>query len=210
MAAHPRAKRSYALFQVHVRPYGIEARPFLKVATGATRSASNLERTVAFGNPFPSDWPVDVSVRSFVNVEYAYPGGGMITVGTDHETMMRASAFATGPVEAMLTSPADLALEGEDGTKDMTVTTTSPTLRWSIPDGGDVDHYGVTVHHIVKKGTQVGDLPGGFVTSTKTELMIPPGILQPGGHYVFEIQAYGKKGTASVSSGSLSGLVTVK
>lgn len=100
------------------------------------------------------------------------------------------SELATGTAQPRLSLPQGLAIDGRDAMTLEVESSQSPKVRWQAPVSGQVSAYLLSLIHLVPSGSPDEEDAALFIT-TKNELTLPPGVLQPGERYYFKLRALG-------------------
>lgn len=147
------------------------------------------------GNPFPPAWPLAVSVRYVVQVEYAFPDGGSRALTTGLFTQALLATVTGAPIRPRVTPPRQVTVEGADGSTRAQISRV-PVISWEPPATGAPTSYGVTVFHFsrVGSGPVIAVSEEAFFETTARSLKLPFGEVTPGGEYVFGVTAFDAPG----------------
>ena len=160
-----------------------------------TTGSSDLDfGTLAYGNPFPSDWNRVLDGFVAFTKNYLAPGatvseplvrGLSVSVLLDPANRDHTQVTATPG----LTPPRRLLINGKSLLSNQLAVGTSPTLSWSTPTTGVPDRYSIRVLELRANGTRSQFLTRARLLTADTTMTLPPGILQTGSVYVFTIAA---------------------
>ena len=196
---HPQAKLLSTDFSVTPAAYGlahgwVDYSGELLLYTQAPGEQRSGVRDFQYGDPFPGTWARVGSTMALYELPFTLPSGrsgrayGWVTVDDELSQLTRA------PVAPRILPPTALRVDGADASAQQTLASASPTVSWEPPSEGTPTAYTLRVIHITDPG---GSLP--LRRSTKARfvlpaihrsLKLPPGILEPGGHYVLELFAW--------------------
>ncbi|WP_218158111.1 hypothetical protein [Stigmatella aurantiaca] len=163
-----------------------------ELLSGSILAASqDVTATVEYGDPYPATWGVVANVVH----RYQLPlrlRGTTGTVGASLVDQAELQAFTSRPVEARLSPPTRLQVEGRNAQQEQDLPSRTPLLTWEAPTVGTADVYDVRVFRLYK----TPDEPAFTRTETVATLLtaqrqvrIPPGVLQPGEAYAVRIGA---------------------
>ncbi|WP_375770359.1 hypothetical protein NR798_05545 [Archangium gephyra] len=151
-----------------------------------------LRTTLTYANPYPASWSPIGLTESRYQVAYQLPGtkspatlsGVLSSTDTLPEFLSKPIAPAFGPVRQPR-------IEGMDAWQPVTLTTPTPELSWTAPDvpPGTRCNYTVFIHQLSAQGSATVSRFVGSVRTTDTRVRLPPGLLSPGGTYVFVFDA---------------------
>jgi hypothetical protein len=143
----------------------------------------------SYGNPFPPEWPVLVSVGAQFVVNRSVPGvAGPVRAHGAVASHRLLDALANSPVTPLLTPPRDIRLNGQDAALDLTGVGATPTLSFTAPEQGTPAGY----HVFVMTNDSQDDLfynVAAHIVTTETEFVLPPDVLRSGSYYVIEVVA---------------------
>ena len=185
-AVYPEARAGLGEATLSVQPGGINPMFFFQrpslVEFPFVFSTGALDLDIPYGNPFPAEWPLFVTASMFFTTDYQLPdlmpGPIFAHMGTvvDLESYTGTIAVELSPVRTIFFS----GLSEPDET---------PTVSWSPPTIGVPTSYRVDVLRLFDNGGETDNQLMASLTTTETELAIPPGILIEGETYVFRIAA---------------------
>lgn len=195
--AHPDAVGYTDNFYVDVLPYTADAgfytsAPDLLVVEADPEQPATISTTLSYGNPFSPGWPVfGQAVQTFL-VRYRPNSGSLRAIRTGTYVADLISAFNAAPQRPLLVPVSHFTIDGQNATEEQVLTTPSPILSWIVPAVGTPQHYTVVVHEFTVNGSTTNVEPVAFIWTSKAAVRIPPFVLSPGHHYVFEVIAYQK------------------
>jgi hypothetical protein len=144
--------------------------------------------TVQYSDPFPAAWR-----RTFIvcqNAAVDVPVPGTSTTQSIVLTNSQTTSMPTGTVKPLIAPVQNPKLNGADILTASTIIGTSPTLSWNPPAIGTPFGYQV---EIMAPTTALSGVPhyglGPTLSTTKTSMTIPPGLLQSGQTYLFVISS---------------------
>jgi hypothetical protein len=149
-------------------------------------SSNDLVASFSYGNPFPSAYGLMLQGLSVFSRSYTVGGAtgnvdaalSLLTAPTASTTL----APSLGTVQNPKIADAD-ALVARSGVG------LRPKVSWSPPTLGTPTIYLLTVLRVFDSGGTLGRTMVGRVLTTKTEVVLPPGILAAGNSYVFRFSA---------------------
>jgi hypothetical protein len=163
-----------------------------ELLSGSLLAASqDVTATVEYGDPYPATWGVVANVVHRYQLPLRLRG----TTGTVGASLMEQAglpAFTSRPVEARLSPPTRLQVDGRDAQQEQDLASRTPLLSWDVPTVGTADAYDVRIFRLYK----TPDAPDFTRTETVATLLtaqrqvrVPPGVLQPGEAYAVRIGA---------------------
>ena len=198
LAAHPTATLFSTYVDIGVLPaygqFGAYAGwPDLAYMTSAPGRGDILP-SFTYGNPYPSSWPQFVTAQSSARVRYSVNLG---SGGTSTPRAFSVYTYAqqplpsgTTPITPLVGPPVDLRLNGAVATGNLTGVGLLPLLSWTAPTTGAANYYSVRLYELFATSTgSTSRLQVTGVTTTQTQLRLPPGVLVPGKSYYFEVSA---------------------
>jgi hypothetical protein len=223
---HPAATFRRSTFYLDPAPYGVSAG-----VVGFTSDLLRLERpigeaadavgTLVYGNPFPATWDSWAKAVNTFSIVLPVPDSTPFSVTAHIDVSAPASTLSGTPILPRIRPPRGLTLDGAAAYDPRTVSAASHALAWQEPStGAPADAY---VVRVMRLGT-FDDESITFYLSGKTPFVrLPPGILQPGQRYYFDVRAVLAEGSdvssqpfmlenplrSSVAS-AVSGVVTVQ
>ncbi len=186
--------------------------PSLLVGTDTEAANGTLE--LDYGNPFPAGWATVASVGVTYTAFYTLPGASVSTnINGFAGVVAPIDTLSKGPVTPLLGSPQHLQIGGQDGFSAVTGVGLTPEIQWSAPALGKPDVYAISVRRL--EADQPTKRVARLVT-TRTSVVIPPGILSAGASYVFVVTARtgydparpNSSGATYATADALSGLLT--
>jgi hypothetical protein len=194
----------FAAFRQAVNPMAIDGGSSLSIGTvqGESTDASTFGATllaysgsgtdtqigpIPYANPFPMTWGEDVWVAESASVSFTIPGVGspVRVFGGAYLIEPRATA-AAGPIQPLVSPVQQPEIDGESAFGASSGTSTTPTLTWKAPAIGTPSGYQVIVWQAM--GTYSNTVTAILVT-TDTSVALPPGMLEHGSAYYFQITA---------------------
>lgn len=144
---------------------------------------------IRYGDPHPAGWARRYELR----YSASHPCSGQASGSTCGGSLVARgplSELAAGTVQPRVSRPQGLQLDGKDATAPDTEVGPDPTLRWQAPTSGPVSAYLLSLIRLVTDpdGSTREEAAGLFITP-RTELTLLPGVLQPGGRYLFKLRA---------------------
>ncbi|ADO70727.1 hypothetical protein [Stigmatella aurantiaca] len=154
-------------------------------------SSQDVTATVVYGDPYPATWGVVANVVH----RYQLPlrlRGTTGTVGASLEDHAELQAFLSRPVEARLSPPTRLQVDGRDAQQEHDLTSRTPLLTWEPPTVGTASVYDVRIFRLYKEPNEPDFTRTETVATLLTaqpQVRIPPGVLQPEQAYAVRIGA---------------------
>jgi hypothetical protein len=142
---------------------------------------------VKYGDPFPAAWGQVIFVSEQAVVPS--PGGGGPSGGIG--VFGPVEQIAAGPIWPVVSPVREPKVEGQSAFGALSGVSTTPTLTWSAPGIGTPSSYVVSLWQI--PSTQVAVL-----FTTDTSMTLPPGLMEEGSSYYFQITARAVNGAADV------------
>jgi hypothetical protein len=155
-------------------------------------SNQDVTLTLEYGNPFPAQWGVVGSVVHRYQVPVRLPPDGpSITLGVSMKEQAELSVFASRPVEARLSPPTQLQVDGAPAQDERTLGSLTPVFTWEPPSLGTADAYELRIFRL--SASPAGDsvqteTVATFLTAQR-RVRVPPGVLQSKQAYVVRIGA---------------------
>lgn len=184
----------FELLASSVENEGHSRLPSLVRLSSTVEDSQNPDTSVIrYGDPYPPDAPRIYELRY---------GAYYPCTAQDKESRCGSQVYVRGPLSELaaatvrprLSRPQALSIDGNDA---MTTTEVgpNPTVRWQVPESGQVSTYVLTLIRIVPQpsGTPTEERAGMFITA-KNEVTLLPGALKPGGRYYFKLRAFGGLG----------------
>jgi hypothetical protein len=193
-AVNPQAQAYRDFFAVQVQPDGLTPGNllfgpnllYLAPAPGAGEVNAGM---MQYGDPFPSDWGLFVSVESDFTVSYTLPPSGpSFTAYAYVFDEIDASMVGAGPIAPMIAPPAAPLVDGMDAFTAQTIAQ-APTLSWSAPAVGTPTDYAIVIYHLKQQaGQAVSEVAAEFHTA-QAMLAVPPDVLLAGESYYVQFTA---------------------
>jgi hypothetical protein len=202
--AHPAATLGGARFSLCAAAHGVEDAGWVGWS-GELLSfelpmgyATDVSDTLAYGNPFPSTWGEVAWFSVPFLVQYSVPGATRpLTLRARLEVYERVSSLAAGPLHPLILPPRGLKLDGEDAFSARPLALGSHVISWQPPASGQVSAYQL----MLRRYAVVGDSDARLVDSvsftlggSSTSVRLPPDVLKPASHYVFQLTAISSPG----------------
>jgi hypothetical protein len=189
---HPAATFRRSTFYMDPAPHGVTAG-----VVGFTSSLLRLERpmweaadavgTLVYGNPFPATWDLRAMAVSTFIVSLPVPDSTPFTVITNIDVYAPASTLSGTPILPRIRPPRGLTLDGATAYDPRTVSADSHVLAWQEPStGAPADAY---VVRVVRLGAPDDERITVYLSGRTPSVRLPPGILQPGQRYYFDVRA---------------------
>jgi hypothetical protein len=156
-------------------------------------SSQDVKLELEYGNPYPSKWGVVASVvhRYQVPVRLS-PQGPAGTLGVSLKDQAELSVFASRPVEARLSPPTQLQVDGANAQEERTLGSLTPLFTWEPPTLGTADVYELRILRLYAS-PGAGDVAKAETVATfltaQRRVQVPPGVLQEKQAYVVRIAA---------------------
>jgi hypothetical protein len=157
-------------------------------------SNQDVTLTLEYGNPFPAQWGVVASVVHRYQIPVRLrPDGPSITLGVSMKEQAELSVFASRPVEARLSPPTQLQVDGAPAQDERTLGSLTPVFTWEPPSLGTADVYELRIFRLSASSSPAGDVVktetvATFLTAQR-RVRVPPGVLQSKQAYVVRIGA---------------------
>jgi len=157
--------------------------------------ASSQDATLAleYVNPYPPAWGVVASVVHRYQVPVRLPPQGPSgTLGVSMKEQAELSAFTSGPVQARLSPPTQLQVDGANAQEERALTSLTPVFTWEPPTLGTADVYELRIFRLyaspLSPDVARTETVGTFLTARR-QVRVPPGVLQSNQAYVVRIAA---------------------
>ena len=161
-----------------------------ELVTAATyRTPTSTVLDLAYGTPYPASWGEALNIRHAFRLDVAEPGTVLVDGSFALSDTRPVAEALKGPLTPRLSPAQDLTVEGQDGRKARTLGSLAPRLAWAAPRLGTPSVYRVRIR---RKSAQPGFTTlhsVATISTTETALDLPPGILEPGQQYVFQVSA---------------------
>lgn len=146
---------------------------------------------VLYGNPFPSKWPLFDIYEWQAYTNYTAPGATnstpIFTLAGAYDTTLPTTKNPMKPLIGVVNKPS---INRKNFFTDQSGVSTTPTLKWSAPSVGKATYYLVRVWQLSNNaGNTVATLIARLSTQ-RTSLLIPKGVMSTGQAYVFEIRGW--------------------
>lgn len=157
-------------------------------------SATDISPRITFGNPY-------LSWGAAGNIYHRFPNPALLLPGTSQLSSnllvpmlrdQRPLRDFTGTIAPRVSPPQALQVDAQSAWQPHTLASLTPHLTWQAPRIGTPSAYRVHLYRLytlpyLPTITRVSSVAR-FLTG-RTSLTVPPGVLQPGEHYVFRITA---------------------
>lgn len=154
-------------------------------------SNQDVTLTLEYGNPYPPQWGVVASVVHRYQVPVRLPQGPSGTLGVSMKEQAELSVFASRPVEARLSPPTQLQVDGAPAQDEHTLGSLTPVFTWEPPTLGTADVYELRIFRL--SAASAGDVVKAETVATfltaQRRVRVPSGVLQPKQAYVVRIGA---------------------
>lgn len=187
---------SYPTLTLHTLPAAAEhgfyhsSADIVQLAPGWTDDTSAVQASWDFGDPFPAAWTRLVSAGlltyRYRGVAGAEPRPLYSSIGVNLPRSAVSAETAIAPVVGPVRSPR---VAGHDAFESIDGIGTSPVVSWEPPGLGTATSYLLAVIMLVDEEGFTRTYRVASLWTTDTSVTIPPGILAPGGTYVFSIYA---------------------
>lgn len=142
--------------------------------------------TADVGNPLPERWgELGLAVWS-VRTTVDDGEGGTLVLSAAYIEQDAMSTMFGGPIQPRMTPPRDLRVEGLSADMMQTGLPESPEFTWSPPDQGVPSFYEIRVLELHTEGNALL----ARIRTEGTAIRIPPGLMDVGGRYAFEVRAW--------------------
>jgi hypothetical protein len=134
-----------------------------------------------------------------VNVPYVAPGatsstdlfGSVYGFGTTLPT-------STQPLALLVSGPTKPTVNGQSFASNLSGIGLTPKLTWGAPATGKAAYYQLFLWKLSKSGTGSAVTLYAILQTSATSLTLPPGLLNTGDAYVFDLWAYSVQGFSAV------------
>lgn len=154
---------------------------------------ADLATTFEYGHPFP---PGLTAGRAWANYQLnvQLPSGmlGLVTATADMQDELLEDGFGARPLEPRILPPRNLRVDEQDAWTSRQLGSATPRVSWEAPEGDSVGAYQLELIELTQGRERFAEqrraatflLPPG-----ERSMRMPPGLLQPGGHYVLRLAA---------------------
>jgi hypothetical protein len=155
-------------------------------------SSQDVTLALEYGNPYPPQWGVVASVVHRYQVPVRLPSQGLSgSVGVSIKEQAELSVFASRPMEARLSPPTQLRVDGGYAQDERMLGSLTPVFTWEPPALGTADVYELRIFRLFPSSS--GDIVrtetvATFLTAQR-QVRVPPGVLQSKQAYVVRIGA---------------------
>jgi hypothetical protein len=156
-------------------------------------SSQDVTLSLEYINPFPASWGTVASVVHRYQVPVRVPPNGPSgTLGVSLKEQAELSAFTSGPVQARLSPPTQLQVDGANAQEERALTSLTPVFTWEPPTLGTADLYELRIFRVYASPSSPDvartETVALFLTAQR-QLHVPPNVLQPQQAYVVRIAA---------------------
>jgi hypothetical protein len=156
-------------------------------------STQDVTLALEYANPYPPAWGVVASVVHRYYVPVRLPSQGPSgTLDVSLKEQAEVSAFTSGPVQARLSPPTQLQVDGANAQEERALTSLTPVFTWEPPALGTADVYELRIFRLYAspQSPEVAstETVGTFLTAQR-RVRVPPGVLEPKQAYVARIAA---------------------
>jgi hypothetical protein len=146
---------------------------------------------VAYGNPFPSKWPLFSVYDWLAQTNYTAPGATnstpILTFAVGIDTTLPTSSNPIKPLVGVVGNPS---INHKNFFVDRVGVGTTPTLRWSPPSVGSATFYSIQIFLLANNGGNTTKKSIAMLYSPRPSLLLPGGLLSTGQAYVFRIRSW--------------------
>jgi hypothetical protein len=154
--------------------------------------SADVAVTLPYGNPYPAEWPVVLSLRARSEItDYALPGTPPVLTGPFASSTHTLAGGLVAPAP-LLGAPVDVRVEGVPPSADIVDVPGAPVLSWGAPASGTADGYVVEIYRLFVDGDE---RPYTSIYETvrlhtvATSVRVPPGLLDAGEVYYATVAA---------------------
>lgn len=196
LAAHPTATSGTTTLNLGILPgydtFGSYVGwPDLVLMTSPA-GLGDIAPVFTYGNPYPANWSQFITGQTTARVRYSVPldGGGTSTPRIFSVYTYAQQPAGSGPITPLVGPPRELRLNGALAWDVLTGVGETPLLSWTAPSLGTPTSYSVRVYELSATSTgSTTRLQVTNLTTTQTQLRLPPGVLAFGKHYYIQMQA---------------------
>ena len=135
----------------------------------------------SYADPFPPTW------TRFAMLEYyTYQFIGDVFKLGSITQLVDLTTVGTAPIQPTIGLPVDVMINGRSAFTEQSGVGTTPTISWSPPTVGTADKYLVEVYEVPAAD---GLIFRNLLETSRTSLVIPPGLLTAGKQYAFTVIA---------------------
>jgi len=159
-------------------------------APGWTTDISTVAGAWPYGDPYPQEWTRLVSAYHYtyrwvqVGTADPRPVYSILEVQLD-----RASVSAAAPIEPIIGPVVNPRVNGANAYGALSGIGLAPTISWDAPSTGTADAYRVDVQRYLDYNGVTAHQRIAIFQTAETSLVLPPGVLEAGEHYIFHISA---------------------
>ncbi|WNG32893.1 fibronectin type III domain-containing protein [Archangium violaceum] len=168
--------------------------------------ATDVSATFTYGNPYPSTWGEVADVSVPFRVRYSVPGvAEPLSIDAWMGAYEPVSALAAGPVQPRALPPRGLKIDGEDAYVAQPLALGSHVISWQPPASGQVSIYELRLRRYVvaEWGAVLSAESVSFnVEGSATSVRLPPDVLKPASHYIFQLSTLSAPGLSLENLGA--------
>ncbi len=158
-----------------------------------TENGQNIDLgDVPYANPFPSTWVPGAAFTVGGSLSYTADGATQpISLAAGVGTYSTQMPTGNSPIAPLVGQATSITINGGDFYSDTPNAGTEPVVSWNPPTVGTADGYYLIIYQLTSPDGYI-TVPGQiFVIETdRTSVTIPPGVLQTGYAYVFQLTAF--------------------
>jgi hypothetical protein len=144
----------------------------------------------AYGNPFPSSWPLLAETYFVFSVSYLAPGASNPTaLVRSAYTANSTLPTATTPITPLQGPPLNPRINGKDLFANQVAVGTTPTIAWDAPSLGAPTGYALRLLELRNVGGNSNLVTRAIFRTPLRTFTVPPGLMVAGSTYVFTISA---------------------
>jgi hypothetical protein len=185
---YPNAESVGGTIQAKVNPLSgaiVPAEPALaRLFWAPDMTAEDRDFNVTFGNPFPSGWSVLGEYRFSYKVDVDMPSGTKWVYQANNRSYAPLEDFFEGSIEPRLSPVRDIQINGVNATGMVGSVGETPTVSFSPPAKGKAGYFSIEIYE-----PDASNALKAVVFTSKMSVVIPPGVIEPGGEYFLVITA---------------------
>jgi hypothetical protein len=155
---------------------------------GYSSDASNVVAAWPYRDPFPAAWTRTLTARYFtfryIQLGSADPRAVFASIDVDVD---RATLLPSATLAPLITPVLAPKINGSDAFGAVAGMGLTPTISWEAPSIGTASMYSVVVGRVVDQAGATAIQSLAQILTPSTSVVIPPGVIVPGGSYVFAI-----------------------
>lgn len=162
---------------------------------GFIADATSVTAVWPYRDPYPVTWTRTLTARyfthRFIQLGAATPLAVFSSISVDHD---RGTLLPQSIVRPLIGAVVDPKVNGNDAFGSLVGIGTTPTVSWSPPTIGVASRYYVTVQRVMNVAGATELVGVAFLDTSDTSVVVPPGVLDSGGSYVFTIASRASPG----------------